>query len=72
MNKNKIISIIFFTIASLLTNFLCIFATYQWITYDLDPINSAPAYVTLIYSIPFIPVVIALLIIGFIFRKKSL
>ena len=71
MKKNKAISVVSFTLASLLTNFVCIFATYQWVTYDLNPINSAPAYVSLIYSIPFIPVIIFFLIMGFIFHQKS-
>lgn len=71
MKKNKIISIICFILASLSTNIMCIFATYQWIIYALNPINSAPAYVTLIYSLPFIPIIIFLLITGFIFHKKS-
>jgi len=70
MKKNKIISIICFTLTSLLTNIMCIFATYQWVTYAMNKANSAPAYVTLIYSIPFIPIIITLLILGLYFIRK--
>jgi hypothetical protein len=70
MKKKKKTSTIYFTLASSLTIVTCIFATYQWITYENNPMNSAPAYVTLIYSIPLILIIILLLILGIIFHKK--
>ena len=71
MKKNKSIYISLFTLSSLLTNIMCIFITYQWTLLELNRANSAPGYVSLIYSIPFIPIIILLLIIGFIYKKKS-
>lgn len=54
-----------FLLASFISNIMCIFVTYRWVEHISHELYSAPGYVNLIYSIPFLFVIIILLIIGF-------
>ena len=74
MNKNKLISIIFACIAILLSDVMCAFVAYNYRDYLYCIAYkgySAPAWVTLFYSIPFLLAIIVSITIAIIFYKSS-
>lgn len=69
--KNKVIYRLCFIISCILSNIMCIVVTYKWVEHMQHTIYSAPAYVNIIYGIPYLIAIITLMIVGIIFYKKD-
>lgn len=70
MKKQKIIYIICIIFSWLLSNFMCIDVTYRWVNHLNHSLNSAPAWVNIIYAIPYLVIIALLQIIGSICYSK--
>ncbi len=70
MKKNKVIFIICIILSWLLSNVMCIDVTYRWVNHMHNTWYSAPAWVNIIYAIPYLIVITILLIVGSVSHKK--
>lgn len=67
----KKLSMIFASLAVLLTNIMCVVVTYNCTVLHYAPGNSAPWDVGLIFAIPFVIVIITCSIASYIAKKKG-
>jgi len=67
---SKIISKFCYLLALILSHLMCIIVTYLY-TKHIYTLNSAPANVNFLYAIPFALLIVALLIIGTVFKFKA-
>ena len=67
----KKISVIFETLAILLTNIMCIIVTYNCTVLRYAPGNSAPWDVGLLFAIPFVIGIIACSVVAYIAKKRG-
>lgn len=70
MKKYKVIFIICMILSSLLSNIMCIDVTYRWVNHMYHTWYSAPAWINIIYAIPYLIVISILQIVGSISYKK--
>lgn len=70
MKKNKVIFIISMVASWILSNIMCIDVTYRWVRHMYNTLNSAPAWVNIIFVIPYLIIIAMLQIIGSINYKK--